>query len=163
MSQRGPKSSKPPTPDGAAAAAFGQDLLTQLAHDLGAQKQREAQKKQAAADLANALLSKVATDFASVPPPPPSIAPAAASQAPPAPASVAPTSPGPTSQAPTSQAPTSQAPTSQAPAPTPTTPLPDDAELSPTPLSAEELADLDAMTAPGGFWGKLFTRLRKRQ
>ena len=139
MSETGPKKSVRPPAEQAAAESFAQDLLSKVAQDFNqstqaAQRARmDAQnaallgqlqhdfggKKQAAAELANQLLSKVSRDFGSIPPP----------------ASV----------------------TAET-----------DAQLeaagaTSSGLTPEELADLDAMTAPTGFWGKLFARLGKKK
>ena len=137
MSESGPKKSVRPPAEQAAAESFAQDLLSKVAQDFNqsteaAQRARlDAQnaallgqlqhdfggKKQAAAELANQLLSKVSRDFGSIAPP----------------ASVT---------------------------------VETDAQLeaaSSSRLTPEELADLDAMTAPTGFWGKLFARLGKKK
>lgn len=135
-------SKKSERPSAEAAAALGQDLLAQIAHDFSPQamaaekakvtQQSDAliaqltrdfghpeQKRQDAAALANQLLAKVSRDFGSIPPP----------------ASVTQESDAQLEAAATK-----------------------DARLTP-----EELADLDAMTAPTGFWGKLFARLGKKK
>ena len=154
MSERGPKRSDKPPSDPNAAAAFGQDLLTQLQHDIGAKRQREADQKAAAANLANALLGKIATDFGLVPPPPMPSAPppATVSSAPPVAVAAYPSGP-----------PVAYASTMPAPPPTPVVPEEELQAAQQGPLSAEELADLDAMTAPTGFWGKLVSRLRGKR
>ena len=83
---------------------------------------RDREKKEAAANLAAALLNKVTRDFGTIPPP------------------------GDASVTTESDAELQAA-----------------GESQPSSLSAEDLAELDAMVAPTGFWGKLVDRMRGRK
>lgn len=145
MSDPSNKSQKPPA-DPAAAAALGQDLLAQLQHDFSAQA-KAAEKARVSAST-DALIGQLRRDFV------------------------------------TKEQEKKQAGADFAnallnkvardfgsippPAPPPSVTAETDAQLEAAAgkdarLTPEELADLDAMTAPTGFWGKLFARFGKKK
>ncbi len=146
-------SAGPPKTVDPAAADFAQSLLTQMQHDFVTAPKQAAAEKANAATAAQALLGQMHEDFV-----------ARDREKKEAAANLAaallnkvtrdfgtvPPPPGP-------------------PEPAPSVTTETDAELaaaaetSSSSLSAEELAELDAMVAPTGFWGKLVDRMRGRK
>lgn len=138
------KSERPEAEKAAAAAALGQDLIAQLQHDFSAQA--KAAEKARVTATTDALIGQLQHDFvtkerekkqAGV-----DFANALLNKVTRDFGSIAP------------------------PAPPPSVTAETDAQLEAAAgarLTAEEMADLDAMTAPTGFWGKLFARFGRKK